>query len=319
MEKTEPSQAEKKPPRKAKILWKKLRNLLIHKKGYVNEEIRNFKSEIPQNRFIDKIEYIISPSLRISIKVEGNIGFDKEYFFSLKKEDQSHVENTNSKTSDLKNDIKHIKEKNFKEKRPIIEIDKTGLVLWKAEEILANYVYENFIKKSDQSLISKNNLKILEIGAGRSSLAALTIAKYLKTNKREGIIHLTDGNPECIPILNQNIVANNLRNMNKKNISPTRVEAFPLLFGDYSEIKENYDLILASDVLFFEKFHDDLIGLIRHCVDINKDARVVMVNKERGGSQDRFLNKIGKYEDLQVSRPEPVGKEKLYYVIKITG
>jgi predicted nicotinamide N-methyase len=67
-----------------------------------------------------------------------------------------------------------------------------------------------------------------------------------------------------------------------------------LLFSEFQELKNKFDIILASDILFFEKFHSDLIQCIEYIFDQNEDAVFLTVNKERGNSIKNFLEKISK-------------------------
>lgn len=53
-----------------------------------------------------------------------------------------------------------------------------------------------------------------------------------------------------------------------------------------------FDLILASDVLFFEKFHDDLVRLVGYFLEKKPTASFITVNKTRGKSIDNFLEKL---------------------------
>ena len=158
----------------------------------------------------------------------------------------------------------------------------------------------------------------MEIGAGRSGLAALSLAKEFQRRGQGAEVSITDGNAECIPFLNQNIRINDLISMKRDRTNAIEMRAFPLLFGDFKTITRGYDLVLASDVLFFESFHEDLIGLLRHCLDLKSGARVVMVNKERGESQKRFLEKLKAYEDLKIREPVLIGSEKIYSLIEIS-
>jgi predicted nicotinamide N-methyase len=56
-------------------------------------------------------------------------------------------------------------------------------------------------------------------------------------------------------------------------------------------LNKQYDLVLASDILFFEEFHSDLIALLQFYKELNPDLVFLCVNKERGGSIKRFTEK----------------------------
>lgn len=53
-----------------------------------------------------------------------------------------------------------------------------------------------------------------------------------------------------------------------------------------------FDIILASDVLFFESFHNDLIDSIGYFLEQNPAALFITVNKIRGKSIDNFLERL---------------------------
>jgi predicted nicotinamide N-methyase len=59
--------------------------------------------------------------------------------------------------------------------------------IWPAEEVLANFLIKN--------AYLFENKKILELGAGKSGLAAIALA--IKLKEKLGKIVVSDGNEEC--------------------------------------------------------------------------------------------------------------------------
>lgn len=62
-------------------------------------------------------------------------------------------------------------------------IDTTGTWVWQAEEILSYFLSKNYKRYYEKN----SNMKILEIGAGCSGLAALVLTTILSPQKKVGI------------------------------------------------------------------------------------------------------------------------------------
>jgi predicted nicotinamide N-methyase len=63
--------------------------------------------------------------------------------------------------------------------------------------------------------------------------------------------------------------------------------------------KRPFDRIIASDCMFFETFHDDLVWLL--CAALAPDGVVYMLQPRRGRTMQRFLDKAGRFFDILVS------------------
>ena len=70
-------------------------------------------------------------------------------------------------------------------------MDNTGNLYWPAEEILTYFVLHNLDKIKDA-------VNVVELGAGKSGLAAFSLIRYLNQMKNLKHIIITDGNPTAI-------------------------------------------------------------------------------------------------------------------------
>jgi hypothetical protein len=77
-------------------------------------------------------------------------------------------------------------------------------------------MYEEYILKGRLH----NDVRILEIGAGSFGLAGLVCHKYVKSNNLidKSLIQITDGNIECIPKLESNLILNKFVDFRKQSI-----------------------------------------------------------------------------------------------------
>jgi hypothetical protein len=80
--------SEKPKKRSGKMLWKKLRNMLLHKKNYVGSEHTKSKSIIKKKMYVDHNQYTFDSKLSILISNVEQTKFDKDYFLSLNKKDK---------------------------------------------------------------------------------------------------------------------------------------------------------------------------------------------------------------------------------------
>ena len=60
-----------------------------------------------------------------------------------------------------------------------------------------------------------------------------------------------------------------------------------------------FDRIIASDCMFFENFHEDLVWTLLHA--LTKDGVVYMLQPRRGLSMERFLVKAGEFFDITLT------------------
>jgi methylase of polypeptide subunit release factors len=179
--------------RSAKVLWKKVRNILLARKVFESHEQSESKNkqlfQVVKNR--ESISYFIRKDFTISIiNPETSVVFDKDYLLSLKNEKS--------------------------------EVDQTGLRVWIAEEYLTRYILDLLHSDKFLNLKQLTSPKVLEIGAGVSGLASLAIVKYFLGDPsfyKEFQVDITDGNEKCIPALEQNILMNQFVNFKECNPS----------------------------------------------------------------------------------------------------
>ncbi|KAK3242072.1 hypothetical protein CYMTET_48216 [Cymbomonas tetramitiformis] len=148
------------------------------------------------------------------------------------------------------------------------KIDNTGVIcLWPAEEALTHFCVKN-------SHIFRDK-RVLELGAGVGlagiALAAMGIAKE---------VVLTDGNPTCVDVLQENLERNNA----KYGRTMTRAEV--LHWDRIATGSTKYDVIIAADCTFFKDFHGALARSIHQL--LAPRGEVYMLNPSRSGSVERF-------------------------------
>jgi hypothetical protein len=76
-------ESQKKSKRTGKFLWKKLRNLLLHKKNYIPSEQSKEESIISKKFYENHNEYSFDLKLQVLISTKDEVKFDKDYFLSL--------------------------------------------------------------------------------------------------------------------------------------------------------------------------------------------------------------------------------------------
>ncbi|CAN0440191.1 unnamed protein product [Ectocarpus sp. 12 AP-2014] len=141
-------------------------------------------------------------------------------------------------------------------------------------------------------------MQVLELGAGMSGLAGLGVAAC--SDAAEVVI--TDGNPDALRNLEECVELNAKEGV----FGDTRVAARRLVWdsldrnGDRAALNSRsssevggsrrFDLIIASDCLFFKDFHDDLISTIGGL--LQPGGRAVLVQPQRGGTVNLFMQRV---------------------------
>jgi calmodulin-lysine N-methyltransferase len=62
----------------------------------------------------------------------------------------------------------------------------------------------------------------------------------------------------------------------------------------------SYDVIIASDCLFFRDFHRALLQLLRHALKCNDNSMVVLLQPRRSGTMDEFIALAVEYFHVEV-------------------
>ncbi|XP_059065782.1 calmodulin-lysine N-methyltransferase isoform X1 [Cryptomeria japonica] len=156
------------------------------------------------------------------------------------------------------------------------EIDNTGIVcLWPSEEVMTYFCILN----GDMF----RNKRVLELGSGYG-LAGLSIAAC--TDATEVLI--TDGNPQVVDYIQNNITANAV------SFGATKVTSLLLHWsqGKVCHLGQTFDFILAADCTFFEEFHLGLALTLKSLLRLSKTSRAIFFSPRRGKSLDLFLQVV---------------------------
>lgn len=185
-------------------------------------------------------------------------------------------------------------------------IDNTGNVrVWEAEQVLLFYLAQ-MLQKSELNLDRKT---ILELGGGMTGLAGLGLARICSNNRINTSITITDGHPDCVANQNTCIAMNQVMDKRNHHPSPLKNVSSRLLrwsvedkHGDLKCIldtnKEAFDIVLASDCLFFRDFHDDLLWTIEN--SLKADGVVYLLQPRRGDSMSKFLLRAEATFDVEI-------------------
>uniref|UniRef100_A0A1I8AEB0 Calmodulin-lysine N-methyltransferase n=1 Tax=Steinernema glaseri TaxID=37863 RepID=A0A1I8AEB0_9BILA len=165
--------------------------------------------------------------------------------------------------------------------------DNTGNArLWLSEECLAYYIVKQAHNVSFHAKFA--NRRILELGSGKTGLAGLCAANYPGTT-----VHITDGNVKAVENVQRIVEENGLDN----------VEAYRLDWTRPPQSVEKFDVIVASDCVYFERYH-----CIIDCMEqmLTEMGTVYMAAPYRKGSLEAFLSKVDpkKWEYVLVEHPD---------------
>ncbi|KAH9103531.1 hypothetical protein LEN26_008668 [Aphanomyces euteiches] len=155
-------------------------------------------------------------------------------------------------------------------------VDNTGNIrTWPCEDLLGRILVD--------ILRPLRSVSILELGAGMCGVSGLAIAAQLPNVSR---IVLSDGNASCVDNLRITVEANVAQNR-----IPSNVVAVDLLQWSRDKAAfatgETFDVVFASDCLFFESFHVDLMQTLRQVVTAT--GSIYLLQPSRGGSLERFV------------------------------
>ena len=75
--------------------------------------------------------------------------------------------------------------------------------------------------------------------------------------------------------------------------------------GDWDNITKGgtrkFDVIIASDCLFFKDFHKDLLWVLNNSLSDNHDSIIYLLQPKRGGTMDMFLDMAKEYFNVIIS------------------
>lgn len=198
----------------------------------------------------------------------------------------------------------HEKSKAASKKVPVAEllshqvnqgVDNTGNIrTWPSEQILLWHVLRSGVGRQisrDATHPAGGNASIncCELGSGMAGLASLGLLAHSPFAIGEMLI--TDGNPKSVDNLKLTVEENR-----RQGALPatTKVSAELLRWDRIAQLPEQwrhrFHLVLASDCLFFEEFHEDLAHTIKQLLD-PRSGRCLLLQPSRNGSMERFCVK----------------------------
>ena len=190
-------------------------------------------------------------------------------------------------------------------------VDNTGNIrTWPAEQVLLAYMLKNSVVASVVRNTNSNDenegdeeeggiVRCCELGAGMAGLAGLGLALHHQQAAAEPSISMliTDGNPLSVRnvalSLQENVAQGVLRPHASSSSSSSSLHIqVELLRWDRAykppaDRAQQFDLLFASDCLFFEAFHVDLAHTIQ-CLLRPATGKCLLLQPQRGGSLDRF-------------------------------
>ncbi|OQR95294.1 hypothetical protein ACHHYP_00126 [Achlya hypogyna] len=155
-------------------------------------------------------------------------------------------------------------------------VDNTGNIrTWPSEDIVLRYLLRTLPSAS---------FRVLELGAGMCGVAGFGLAAACP-----GVRHVTisDGNATCVENLARTYITN--AQLGRFQVDTT-VDTIELQWSrNVAPPTIPFDVVFASDCLFFEAFHDDLLHTLR--MYLAPTGTCVLVQPSRGGSLERFVSK----------------------------
>jgi calmodulin-lysine N-methyltransferase len=196
-------------------------------------------------------------------------------------------------------------------------IDNTGNIrTWPSEQILLKYLI-HYINGKCTNHTNTTRLKVCELGAGMAGLGAFGLLAYYKNHSSsiQMDMLITDGNSKAVEnlqlCLQENIAQETINcctNTVKVNLLRWDEQVFK---KEKNNDFQQFDLIFASDCLFFENFHVDLLSTIATLLK-SPNGKCFFLQPARGGSMERFIEKlIEKQEEfnLQVNKIDKYDEE----------
>lgn len=158
----------------------------------------------------------------------------------------------------------------------------TGLSSWPAAICLGDYLM--------QRIDLVENKKIVELGAG-SGLLGLAL---LKSSERIPSYTFTDYSPMILNLLMQNASLN----FSDEELE-RRMKIEELDWNQFSSVENNYDLILAADVVYDPSVIDSLVKTISILLESNRTCVAYVANAIRNPTTyDQFLQCLKSRSDL---------------------
>lgn len=86
-----------------------------------------------------------------------------------------------------------------------------------------------------------------------------------------------------------------------RNLIPTDcdIKTQVLHWSEFSYFPSgSVDVVIGSDCLFFKDFHDSLVNLLKHALQMN--GVVIFLQPSRGGSMEEFIEKAKKFFNIEL-------------------
>ena len=208
-------------------------------------------------------------------------------------------------------------------------VDNTGNIrTWPSEQVLLSYLLSSKVCSQVQQRDTNGNglpITCCELGSGMTGLASLGLLACAPVQLQHVLV--TDGNPLSVKNLQLCIEANKMQHVFPRDAPPVNISTELLRWDRHASVKKDwqhqFDLVIASDCLFFEEFHEDLAYTIKTLLRPGS-GRCLLVQPSRNGSMERFCGiakrhgfcitalrdydaTIGaKHADYQATRPDYV-------------
>ncbi|CAI5722140.1 unnamed protein product [Hyaloperonospora brassicae] len=172
-------------------------------------------------------------------------------------------------------------------------VDNTGNIrTWPSEEILLSYMLSSGVCSRVQRRDKAGNalpIACCELGSGMVGLASLGLLAWAPVELQRVLV--TDGNPLCVENLQLCLDENKRRHVFAAKTAAIDLSAELLRWDCTAELRSDlqheFDLVFASDCLFFEAFHEDLACTIKTLLR-PASGRCLLLQPSRNGSMERF-------------------------------
>ncbi|RLN53507.1 hypothetical protein BBJ29_008826, partial [Phytophthora kernoviae] len=169
-------------------------------------------------------------------------------------------------------------------------VDNTGNIrTWPSEQILLSYLLSSRVCSQVQRRDQRGELlpvSCCELGGGMAGLASLGLLARASVQLERVLV--TDGNPLCVKNLQLCVDENKAQQAIQGR---TEVAAELLRWDRHAPLRQDlqhqFDLVFASDCLFFEEFHEDLAHTIKSLLRAGS-GRCLLLQPSRNKSMERF-------------------------------
>ncbi|KAE8882378.1 hypothetical protein PF005_g1035 [Phytophthora fragariae] len=172
-------------------------------------------------------------------------------------------------------------------------VDNTGNIrTWPSEQILLSYMLTSGVCSQVQRRDASGDLlpvSCCELGSGMAGLASLGLLARPPVDLRRVVV--TDGNPLSVKNLQLCVEENRKQQLFAVRSQGAEITAELLRWDRDATLREDlqqqFDLVFASDCLFFEEFHEDLAHTIKSLLRPGS-GRCLLLQPSRNGSMERF-------------------------------